>query len=74
MSQALLFSIGVGVFAMTIVAAMIFGRQAFDRAYQVQVADAQNYANLRTAAADAAADAATVAVASGVVENSPLVT
>ena len=73
MSQALLFSIGVGVFAMTIVAAMIFGRQAFDRAYQVQVADAQNYANLRTAAAAAAA-APTVAVASGVVENSPLVT
>ena len=74
MSQALLFSIGVGVFAMTIVAAMIFGRQAFDRAYQVQVADAQNYANLRAAAAAAAAAAPTVAVASGVVENSPLVT
>lgn len=50
MSQALLFSIGVGVFAMTIVGAMIFGRQAFSRAYEVQVADARNYANRPTAA------------------------
>ena len=64
MSQALLFSIGVGVFAMTIVGAMIFGRQAFSRAYEIQVADARKYAN-RTAE--------TVTEVSGIIETSPLV-
>ena len=64
MSQALLFSIGVGVFAMTIVGAMIFGRQAFSRAYEIQVADARQYAN-RTAE--------TVTEVSGIIETSPLV-
>lgn len=44
MSQSLLFSTGVGVFAMTIVGAMIFGRHAFSQVYDRQVADARSYA------------------------------
>ena len=52
MSETLLFSIGVGVFAMTVVAAMVIGRQVFSRLYDAQVADAKAFA-LRSAAASA---------------------
>ncbi len=40
MSQGLLFSIGVCVFALTVVGAMIYGRLVFTRFYDAQVADA----------------------------------
>jgi hypothetical protein len=46
-----LFSIGVGVFATTIVAAMVVGRHAFSRIYDAQVADARAYALLAAASA-----------------------
>ena len=39
----MLFSIGVVVFAATIVAAMVVGRQAFGRIYEAQVADARGF-------------------------------
>lgn len=38
MSQTLLFSIGVCVFAFTIVGAMVYGRYAFTRFYDAQLA------------------------------------
>lgn len=38
MSQTLLFSIGVCVFALTIVGAMVYGRYAFTKYYDAQVA------------------------------------
>ena len=46
MSQTLLFSIGVCVFAFTIVGAMVYGRFAFTRFYDAQVA---SEASLRAA-------------------------
>ncbi len=50
MSQTLLFSIGVCVFAFTIVGAMVYGRFAFTRFYDAQVA---SEASLRAASAAA---------------------
>ncbi len=38
MSQTLLFSIGVCVFALTIVGAMVYGRFAFTKFYDAQLA------------------------------------
>ena len=38
MSQTLLFSIGVCVFAFTIVGAMVYGRYAFTKYYDAQLA------------------------------------
>jgi hypothetical protein len=65
MSQTLLFSIGTGVFATTIVAAMVVGRHAFARIYDEQVADARTFAL-------SAAAAATVAVAAVIGDPPPL--
>jgi hypothetical protein len=42
-SQTLLFSIGVVVFAMTVVGAMSYGRYAFGQIYDAQVAEARDY-------------------------------
>jgi hypothetical protein len=60
MSQSVLFSIGVGVFATTIVAAMVVGRHAFGRIYDAQVADARAYALLAAASAAAGAVVAVI--------------
>ena len=38
MSQSLLFSIGVAVFALTVIGAMIYGRFVFQRFYDASVA------------------------------------
>lgn len=51
MNQTALFSIGVVVFAVTIVAAMVVGRHAFCRIYEAQVADARAFAVQNLAAA-----------------------
>ncbi len=52
MSQTLLFSIGVCVFALTIVGAMVYGRFAFTKFYDAQVA---SEASLRAASVAAVA-------------------
>ena len=59
MSQTLLFSIGVCVFALTIVGAMVYGRYAFTRFYDAQVA---SEAAFRAAAAAVALAGVTAVV------------
>lgn len=39
MSQTLLFSVGVGVFAITLVATLLYGYFALDRVYQADAAE-----------------------------------
>jgi hypothetical protein len=71
MSRTLLFSIGTVVFAATIVAAMVYGRHAFARVYDKQVAEAQAYVRPDIAGA-AAASAAAAALTADAVQSPPL--